>query len=78
MQSEMKLIRDTEAAEILGCGRSTFWRWVADGIIPQPIKIGGMSRWYLSEIENAIRAAAEKSRTPKHAHRVRNRRRAIA
>ena len=49
---------------------------LADGIIPKPIKIGGASRWYLSEIEAAIVAAAEKSRRPKPAHRVRQRVRA--
>jgi predicted DNA-binding transcriptional regulator AlpA len=78
MQLEMKLIRDTEAADILGCARSTFWRWVSAGIIPQPIKIGGMSRWYLSEIERTIAAAAQKSRAPKAETPIRVRTRCTA
>lgn len=78
MNSDKKLIRDTEAADLLGCGRSTLWRWVADGVIPKPIKIGGASRWYLSEIEAAIVAAAEKSRAPKPQPCIRTRRRAAA
>jgi len=48
------LIHDCDAAEILGCSKATFWRRVADGIIPRPIKIGGMSRWPKSEIDAAI------------------------
>lgn len=46
-----KLIRDTEAAEILACSRATFWRRVNDGTFEQPIRIGGMTRWRLSDIE---------------------------
>jgi len=78
MNSEKKLIRDVEAAEILGCGRSTFWRWVSTGIIPQPIKIGCVSRWYLIEIEALIEKAAVESRAPKPVHPVRTRKRAAA
>jgi predicted DNA-binding transcriptional regulator AlpA len=55
-QSE-KLIRDTDAAQILGCSKATFWRRVADGTIPKPVKIGGMSRWPTSEIINVINQA---------------------
>ncbi|WP_415920588.1 helix-turn-helix transcriptional regulator [Tateyamaria sp. SN6-1] len=50
MQSDVQLIRDTEAAAILGCGRSTFWKWVAKGIAPQPIRLGGATRWRRSDI----------------------------
>jgi predicted DNA-binding transcriptional regulator AlpA len=52
------LIRDTQGAALLACSKATFWRRVADGTLPPPIKIGGMSRWRLSEIEAAINAAA--------------------
>lgn len=71
MQTDKQLINDKEAAAMLGCARSTYWRWVSDGIMPQPIKIGGLSRWYQTEIEGAIAAAAEKSRAPQPTHRVR-------
>ena len=55
------LIRDLEAAEMLGASKSTFWRHVASGVFPRPIKIGGMSRWRRSEIEAVInRAAAQR------------------
>jgi predicted DNA-binding transcriptional regulator AlpA len=51
------LLSDKESAFILGCGRSTLWRWAADGIIPKPLKIGGMSRWRQSDIEAVITKA---------------------
>lgn len=52
-----KLIRDTDASQMLGCSKATFWRRVADGTIPKPVKIGGMSRWPLSEIAQVINQA---------------------
>ncbi|WP_323786419.1 helix-turn-helix transcriptional regulator [Thalassovita sp.] len=48
------LIRDRDAAGMLGCSKATFWRRVADGTIPKPVKIGGMSRWPQSEITEVI------------------------
>jgi len=51
------LIRDGEAAGMLGCSKSTFWRRVADGTIPRPVKIGGMSRWPQSEVQEVIHKA---------------------
>ena len=51
------LIRDSDGAGILGCSKATFWRRVADGTIPKPVKIGGMSRWPQSEIMAVIDAA---------------------
>ena len=51
------LIRDSDAAKILGFSTSTFWRRVSDGTIPKPVKICGTSRWPLSEIVAVIEAA---------------------
>ncbi len=48
------LIRDSEGAAIMSCSKATWWRRVADGTIPPAIKIGGMSRWRLSDIEAVI------------------------
>lgn len=55
------LFSDRDAAAMLGCGRSTLWRWAAEGVLPKPIKIGGMSRWRKSDIE-AVIAKAEAQR----------------
>lgn len=54
------LIRDTEAARIIGCSKSSFWRRVADGTFPQPVKIGGLSRWLKTDIIDAIELAAKR------------------
>ncbi|OOY23126.1 DNA-binding protein [Thioclava sediminum] len=51
------LIRDREAAQMLGASVATFWRRVQDGTISRPIKIGGLSRWRASEIQAVIEAA---------------------
>lgn len=51
------LLTDREGAQLLNCGRSTFWRWASEGVIPKPLKIGGMSRWKLSELQAVIAKA---------------------
>ncbi|KEJ94161.1 transcriptional regulator, AlpA family [Pseudosulfitobacter pseudonitzschiae] len=56
------LIRDADGAFMMGCSKATFWRRVADGTVPAAIKIGGMSRWRLSDIE-AVISKAEANRT---------------
>lgn len=48
------LLRDKEGARLIGTSVPTFWRRVADGTIPKPLKLGGMSRWPRSEILEAI------------------------
>ena len=48
-------VRDTAAA--YGCSVATVWRRVADQSIPQPVKIGGMTRWSLAEINANIEEA---------------------
>lgn len=55
--ANVKLIRDTEAAEILSCSRATIWRRVKDGTLKPPIRIGNMVRWRMSDIEELIQAA---------------------
>lgn len=51
------LIRDVDAARLLGCSKATFWRRVADGTFPPPLKLGRVSRWPRSEVTAVIDAA---------------------
>ncbi len=51
------LISDVEVARLLGCSSTTVWRRVADRTLPQPIRIGGLTRWSRAEIEAVIEAA---------------------
>ena len=52
---------------LFGCSKATWWRRVADGTLPQPIRIGGMSRWKLSDVLiliEALSAAAASGKAP--------------
>jgi predicted DNA-binding transcriptional regulator AlpA len=60
-----RLLRDVEAAAIIGVSKATWWRRVADGTMPQPIRFGSITRWKLSEIAAAIEKLA-KDRPPRH------------
>lgn len=51
------LLTDNEAAAILGISKPTFWRWKRAGLIPAPVKLGGLSRWPRSEILEVIERA---------------------
>ena len=46
-----------ESAAILQISVPTFWRRVADGTVPKPVKLGGLSRWPKSEILAVIETA---------------------
>ncbi|MDX0056943.1 helix-turn-helix domain-containing protein [Sinorhizobium meliloti] len=62
MKTTDPLLTVRESAEILQISVPTFWRHVADGILPRPVKIGGLSRWPQSEIIAVIeRAKASRS-----------------
>jgi predicted DNA-binding transcriptional regulator AlpA len=58
MSDERLLIRAEQAAHMLDMGRSTFWAHVKSGDLPQPIKIGGLTRWRLAEIRQFMGRSA--------------------
>lgn len=35
-------------------GQSTFWREVAKKRLPQPVKIGGMTRWRVADLQRCV------------------------
>lgn len=51
------LITADDGAAILNVSVATFWRRVADRTIPQPLKLGSLSRWPRSEILAVIEKA---------------------
>ncbi len=51
------LLAVREAATILHISIPTFWRRVADGTVPKPVKLGSLSRWPKSEILSVIEDA---------------------
>lgn len=54
------LLTARESAAVLRLSLATFWRRVADGTVPEPIKLGSTSRWPQSEIFGVIEAAKAK------------------
>jgi len=45
-------LRDTDLASRYSVSRSTIWRWVRRGLLPQPVQISECcTRWRLDDIE---------------------------
>ena len=62
MTSTDPLLTAREGAIQLQISVPTFWRWVANGILPKPVKLGGMSRWPQSELQAVVeRAKAQRT-----------------
>ena len=38
---------------------ATLYRWIRQGVLPKPVKIGGSSRWLLSECQAALQAMVD-------------------
>jgi prophage regulatory protein len=50
-----RLIRLPEVRRRVGLGRSTIYRWMAEGKFPKPVQLGGYSvAWAEDEIESWI------------------------
>jgi|SaaInlStandDraft_1057018.scaffolds.fasta_scaffold139078_2 predicted DNA-binding transcriptional regulator AlpA len=55
LQGLEKLLTVKQVAKIYGeCDGSTIWRWVKQGILPKPVKVGGRTLWRKSEIHKNI------------------------
>jgi predicted DNA-binding transcriptional regulator AlpA len=54
------LLTYREATALLNLSVPSFWRRVADGTIPKPIKIGHSSRWIQAELLAFVEAARAK------------------
>ena len=48
------LVKADEAAAMLAMGRSTFWREVKVGRLPKPIKLGGLTRWRVADLQACV------------------------
>ncbi|MCD8139199.1 MAG: helix-turn-helix domain-containing protein [Planctomycetaceae bacterium] len=53
-QTESMLIDAKEAAALCGLSRSAWYKQVASGKIPRPLKIGNIARWRRDELEEWI------------------------
>jgi predicted DNA-binding transcriptional regulator AlpA len=43
-------LTDKMVATFLRCSRGTVWRLTADGVLPPPVRIAGMTRWRRADI----------------------------
>jgi predicted DNA-binding transcriptional regulator AlpA len=48
------LLRDSEAAAVVGVSRAHFRRLVATGRAPRPLKLGNASRWRVEELRRWV------------------------
>ncbi len=49
-----KLLKIDEVLKILNIPKTSFYRYVKNGIVPKPLKIGRSARWKSSDIQNFI------------------------
>ena len=55
-----RLIRLPEVQHRVGLGRSTIYRWMAEGKFPKPVQLGGYAvAWVEDEIEQWVAAKLE-------------------
>ena len=52
--NEKLLVPAVEAAKMLSMGRSTFWNKVKLKQLPQPVKIAGITRWRVSDLQSFV------------------------
>jgi predicted DNA-binding transcriptional regulator AlpA len=50
----VEMVNARTAAAIVGVSRRSWWRFVAEGRAPKPIRLGRCVRWRLAEIRNWI------------------------
>lgn len=57
LRRETRLIRFPEVKHRVGLGRSTIYRWMAEGKFPKPVQLGGyVVAWAEDEVERWISA----------------------
>lgn len=51
---EKILVSATEAAGMLSIGKSTFFKKVTQGLLPNPVRIGTLIRWRVDDLRAAV------------------------
>lgn len=59
MARHIRSMRD--AMRIYGKSRSTIYRLIDAGVIPEPFKVGGMNGWYSDELDEALDSLSSNS-----------------
>jgi predicted DNA-binding transcriptional regulator AlpA len=55
-----RLISARDTAAFYGIGQSTLWRWINEGRIPQPIRIGRRTFWDFEMLEQHVNSLSGK------------------
>ena len=63
MNAAKILVTAKEAADMLSMGQSTFWRKVHQGALPQAVKVAGMTRWRVSDLQQCVEPQANRPTT---------------
>lgn len=53
----LNYINAKQLANKLNCGVSTIWRHTKNGLLPEPMRLGGMTRWCEQEIDQLIQSS---------------------
>lgn len=55
------LLTSQDVAERLSISERSVWRLSSSGQIPKPVKVGGSTRWRVSDIEAFVKAGSRPS-----------------
>lgn len=51
---DVRLLTADELAEMLKVSTRTLWRLLSKGALPEPVRLGGSTRWRLHEVQQWI------------------------
>jgi len=62
--TDIQMVRPAQAAALLGVHRATLYRWVRDGALPPPVKLGSRTKnrcsaWRLGDLRAFIAKRAD-------------------
>jgi predicted DNA-binding transcriptional regulator AlpA len=55
-----------EVIDLIGCGRSTFYKWIRAKKFPEGRKINGLRKWWESAVLEYINGGSSPDKTPPH------------
>jgi len=55
----LKLYRPHRLAELFGVDPTTIWRWRQNGVLPEPVEIGGIHGWTEVQVAKLLQADRE-------------------
>lgn len=58
------LVPASEAAKMLSIGKSTLWRKVKEKSLPEPVKVGGVTRWRVADLLRCVAPPATEPTNP--------------